>query len=132
MALFGSKVDRSKELRAQRLKRFTRGPGGGPSGAELAPAPELSPLIPAFSSLGAAGTIAASALLGAGLVAVNHWTALGGLKGAAVLGSGALLLAGFLVLAARAFAPSVLSSAREAARVAGLLLLALGLARGAV
>src|SRR4051812_32783842 len=114
MAFFGSKVDRSKELRAQRLKRFDE------------PAAELSPqtLMAAFSSLGAAGTIAGSAVLGAGLVAMNHWTALGGLRGASMLASGAILLAGFLVLAARAFAPAVLSSAREAARVAGLLLLA--------
>ncbi|MEZ0229560.1 MAG: hypothetical protein ACAI25_13100, partial [Planctomycetota bacterium] len=110
MALFGSKVDRSKELRAQRLKRFDEPPA------------ELSPrrLMTALSSLSAAGTIAASALLGALLVAANHWMALGGARGAAVLTAGSLLLAGFLALAARAFAPHVLGSASEAARAGGL------------
>ncbi len=122
MALFGSKVDRSKELRAQRLKRFDEPPA------------ELSPrrLMATLSSLGAAGTIAGSSFLGALIVAANHWTALGGIRGAAVLGAGSLLLAGFLVLAARAFAPHVLASAGEAARAGGLVLGALALARGAV
>src|SRR5439155_11454438 len=53
MALFGSKVDKSKELRANRLRRLDE------------PSAELSPrrLMGAFSSLSAAATIAASALL---------------------------------------------------------------------
>lgn len=122
MALFGSKVDRSKELRANRLKRFDEPPA------------ELSPrrLMASFASLSAAGTIAATAVLGAALVAANHWTALGGGRGAAVLTAGSLLLAGFLVLAARAFAPQVLSTTAEAARAGGLILTALALGRGAV
>src|SRR5581483_7203067 len=72
------------------------------------------------------------ALLAAALVAVNHWTALGGARGCAMLAAGGLLLAGFLVLAARAFAPQALSNAGEAARVGGLVLGALALSRGAI
>lgn len=129
MGLFGSKVDRSKALRAQRVSRFVgAGPGGGLPPAEAT----ARRLMGAIASLGALGAAAGSALLVALLVALNHWQALSGLTGTAVLALGSLLVAGVSVLAARAFAPSAVANAGEAARAGALVLATVALARGAV
>jgi putative nucleotidyltransferase with HDIG domain len=122
MALFGSKVDRTRELRAQRLRRFDE------------PQTELSAqrIMGAIASLGAIATVCLGSLLAAGLVAINHWSTVGGLRGVLVLALGALLQGGFLLLAARAFAPRAAANAQEAARAGGLVLVTLALARGAV
>jgi putative nucleotidyltransferase with HDIG domain len=129
MGLFGSKVDRSKALRTQRVSRLVgASPGHGLPPAELS----ARRLMGTIASLGALGAAAGSGLLVALVVALNHWQALSGLTGTLVLGAGSVLGAAFAVLAARAFAPVAVSSAREAARAGALVLLTVALARGAV
>jgi len=120
VGLFGPKTDRTRALRASRLRKFEE------------PAAELSArrLRGVFPSLGALAVIASSGLLAALVLLLGHWTAINGLEGAVGLGGAALLVAGLMALAARAFAPQVLDGAGEAARAGGLVLATVALARG--
>jgi putative nucleotidyltransferase with HDIG domain len=132
MGLFG-KVDRSRALRARRIGRLAPGPGGAfpDGGAGTRGTIFASTFFAAIPSLGAAGVVALSAVLSTAVIAVGHWTAVGGARGVLVLGAGSFVLALVLGLAAQAFAPQVLRSAGEAARAGGLVVATLALVRGA-